>query len=58
MGDIIVRRVADTSHVEAAHINVDYSQFVLATAKKENRAGERTKNEPHKAKNYISDGAT
>ena len=35
VGDLIVRRVADTSHVEAAHMNVDYSQFVLATAKKE-----------------------
>ena len=35
MGDIIVRRVADTSHVEASHMNVDYSQFMLATAKKE-----------------------
>lgn len=36
-GNIIVRRVADTSHVQAAHMNVDYSRFALATAEKEER---------------------
>ena len=35
MGDIIVRRVADTSNVQAAHWNVDSSKFLLATAEKE-----------------------
>lgn len=35
MGNILVRRVADTSHVQAAYWNVDSSKFVLATAKKE-----------------------
>ena len=37
IGNAIVRRVVDTSHVEVAHMNVDYSQFVLAIAKKEER---------------------
>lgn len=37
MGNIIVRRDADTSHVQEAHMNVDYSQFFLATTKKEKK---------------------
>ena len=32
-----MRRVADTSHVQAAHMNVDYSKFALATAKREEK---------------------
>ena len=32
-----MRRVADTSHVHATHMNVDYSQFSLAIAKREER---------------------
>ena len=38
MGSLIVRRVADTSLVQAAHWNVDSSKFLLATAKKEEQA--------------------
>ena len=38
MGSLIVRRVAETSHVQAAHWNVDSSKFLLATAKKEEQA--------------------
>ena len=34
IGNFIVRRVANTSHIQAAHMNVDYYQFVFATAKK------------------------
>ena len=35
MGNILVRRVADTSHVQAAYWNVDSSKFLLATTEKE-----------------------
>ena len=35
IGNIIVRRVVDTSHVQAAHMNVNYSKFSLATADRE-----------------------
>ena len=34
-GSIIVRRVADTSHVHAACINVDHAYFTLATTERE-----------------------
>ena len=34
-GTIIIRRVADTSHVHATRINVDHAQFTLATAERE-----------------------
>ena len=37
MGNIIVRRVANTSHVQAAHMNVGTSHFVLATAEREEK---------------------
>ena len=37
IGNVIVRRVANTSHVQAAHMNVDYPQFSLATVKREER---------------------
>lgn len=37
IGNIIVRRVVDTSHIQAAHMDVDYSQFALATAKREEK---------------------
>lgn len=37
MGNVIIRRVDDTSHVQAAHINVEHSQFVLATAEREEK---------------------
>ena len=36
-GSIIVRRVADTSHVHTTHINVDHAQFTLATAEREEK---------------------
>ena len=32
---IIVRRVSDTSHVHAAHINVDHAQLTLASVERE-----------------------
>ena len=35
MGNILVGRVADTSHVQATYWNVNSSKFLLATAKKE-----------------------
>ena len=36
-GSIIVRRVADTSHVQVARMNMDHSQFTLATVEREER---------------------
>ena len=36
-GSIILRRVADTSHVQAARMHMDYSQFTLATAEREEK---------------------
>ena len=38
MGNIIVRRVNDTSHVQAVHMNVGTSHFVLATTEREEKA--------------------
>ena len=38
MGNIIVIRVVDTTHVQAAHMNVGKSHFVPATAEKEQKA--------------------
>lgn len=35
--NIILRRVADISHVQEAHMNVDYSQFSLATKQSEEK---------------------
>lgn len=37
MGNIIVKRVADTSHVETTHMGVGTSLFILATAEKEEK---------------------
>ena len=32
-----MRRVADTSHAQATHMNVDYSKFALATVEREEK---------------------
>lgn len=37
MGNVIVRRVDETSHVQAAHMNVEHSQFILATTEREEK---------------------
>jgi len=37
MGNIIVRRVAEMSHVQVAHMGVGTSQFFSATANKEEK---------------------
>ena len=37
MGNVIVKRVVDTSHVQEAHMNVEHSQFVLATVEREEK---------------------
>ena len=37
MGNIIVRRLEDTSHVQATHMNVGTSHFVLGTTEKEEK---------------------
>ena len=36
-GNIIVRRVVDTSNVQLAYMNVDYSKFALATVEREEK---------------------
>lgn len=38
IGNIIVKRVADTTHVEDTHMNVGTSQLILATTEKEDKA--------------------